>query len=152
MSLPANLRIGAALLAALGALAWWVREPPPGQPAAVAPSARPVVTRTAEAPRRPLAPRAPVVLEPPVFAFDPVGTYPTQPLPAKVGTVEGAADDEATGTMGAPAARPLPPPSLEDKPVITYMAPDPPDAPPLPARAYNGEGARDDAASDARPE
>jgi hypothetical protein len=95
----------------------------------------------------PLAPRAPVVLEPPVAAFDPMGTYPTRPLAEKVGTVEGASDDEATETMRAPPEPPLPPPSLEDKPVIVTVAPDVSEAPAPPARPYQGEGASDDEAS-----
>jgi hypothetical protein len=152
VSLPAKLRIGAVVLAVLGGLAWWAGKSPPAGPTAGARPARPPVQRTAVAPAVPLAPRAPVVIEPPVLAFDPVGTYPTRPLTGKLGTVEGASDDEATETMRAPPVAPLPPPTLEDK---SFFAPAPPevsDAPPASVPAYKGEGANDDEASQTRPE
>jgi hypothetical protein len=152
VSLPASLRVGAALLAVLGGLAWWAGKPPPAEPAADAPRVRPAAQRIAVSPSVPLAPRAHVVLEPPVAAFDPMGTYPTRPLAEKVGTVEGASDDEATETMRAPPVAPLPPPPLEDKSFFTAAPAEVSEAPPAPAPAYKGEGANDDEAAQTRPE
>jgi hypothetical protein len=135
-----------AIVAAAVSTAWTQRESFVGSGDIPAPQARPAARHVAAAPAMEFSPRAP---SSPTDsrALPHEGSYPTKPIPEKIGAVEGAADDDTTEAARLPAAAALPPPAPEDRPVPVQAAPVVDPSQPAP-RKYMGEGAADDEASE----